>query len=184
MKHATQCIAALLLLTACGAGTEREWRVDRAKEGAMGFELKSPAFDPQGPIPARHTGEGPDVSPPLEWEGVPEGTAELALICDDPDAPRPTPWVHWVLYGIPASATSLAEGVEGIGVEGKNDFGRSGYGGPMPPPGHGTHHYHFKLYALEEPLDLPPGATKDEVVRAMEGIILAAAELVGTYERE
>lgn len=149
----------------------------------MGFELKSPAFDRQAPIPRRHTGEGEDVSPALEWKGAPQGTKELALVCDDPDAPRPKPWVHWVLYGIPAATTGLAEGDEGDAVEGKNDFGRPGYGGPMPPKGHGVHHYHFKLYALDAPAGLEPGATKEQLLAAIRGHVLAETELVGTYER-
>ena len=153
------------------------------KEGVMPLEVKSSAFAAGGTIPRKYTGEGTDVSPPLSWSNVPEGTKEFALICDDPDAPRPTPWVHWVLYKIPASVRELPEGSSGGAREGRNDFGNRGYGGPMPPPGHGVHHYHFKLYALDTELDLPPGATKDQVLAAMRGHVLAQGELVGTYQR-
>ena len=148
------------------------------------FKLSTSAFEPEGRIPRKYTGEGVDVSPALSWSGAPKGTVEFALICDDPDAPRKDPWVHWVLYKIPADRTSLAEGSADSAVEGKNDFGRNGYNGPMPPPGHGVHHYHFKLYALNQPLGITkPGATKAEVLKAMQGHILGEAELIGTYER-
>lgn len=145
--------------------------------------LSSTAFDDGGRIPRKYTGEGEDISPPLAWTGVPGGTREIALICDDPDAPTPSPWVHWVLYGIPGSATSLKEGSAGGAVEGRNDFGRSGYGGPMPPRGHGVHRYYFQVYALDRQLDLKAGATKEQLLAAMKGRIIAQGRLVGTYER-
>jgi Raf kinase inhibitor-like YbhB/YbcL family protein len=146
--------------------------------------LSSPAFDSGKPIPRRHTGEGEDLSPPLVWSGLPPGTLELALICDDPDAPRPTPWVHWVRYGIPPTTRSLPEGAARPGVDGANSWPEGkGYRGPMPPPGHGVHHYHFRLYALDTTLDLEPGATKAQLLAAMQDHILAMADLVGTYER-
>jgi len=155
-----------------------------AKEETMAIAITSTAFTAGGKIPVKHTGEGADTSPPLSWKGVPAGTKELALICDDPDAPRPTPWVHWILYKIPSTKASLAEGSAGGATEGRNDFGNSGYGGPMPPPGHGVHHYHFKLYALDAELSLKPGATKDQLLKAMKGHVLAEGELTGTYERK
>lgn len=148
------------------------------------LKIESSAFSANSPIPKKYTGEGQDVSPPLSWSGAPDGTAELVLICDDPDAPTPEPWVHWVAYKIPGNASGLPEGDAGSAVEGVNDFGKTEYGGPMPPPGHGTHHYHFKLYALGEPLALnQPGAKKSEALNAMQGNILEEAELIGTYER-
>ncbi|MBN1417282.1 MAG: YbhB/YbcL family Raf kinase inhibitor-like protein [Planctomycetes bacterium] len=150
----------------------------------MTIALTSNAFPAGGKVPAKYTGEGADVSPPLAWTAVPPGTKEFALICDDPDAPRATPWVHWVLYKIPPGATGLAEGSAGGGTEGKNDFGRTAYGGPMPPPGHGVHHYYFRLYALGVALDLKPGATKAQLLKAMKGHVLAEGELIGTYERK
>ncbi len=161
----------------------------------MAFKLSSSAFDAGKPIPRKYSGEGNDVSPPLAWDGAPEGTKEFALICDDPDAPTPKPWVHWVIYGIAADVRQLPEGVKRepqlrepvAAKQGKNswDSGATiGYRGPMPPPGHGTHRYHFKLYALDIPLELAPSATKDQLLAAIKGHVLAEAELIGTYERK
>ncbi len=150
----------------------------------MTMQIRSSAFDAGSRIPRRHTGEGEDTSPALDWSGAPEGTRELALICDDPDAPTPKPWVHWVLYKIPADLTSLAEGDSGGGLKGRNDFGRTGHGGPLPPPGHGVHHYRFKIYALNQELSLQAGATKEELLEAMQVHVLAEGELVATYERK
>jgi len=147
------------------------------------MKITSSAFTAGGPIPRRYTGEGEDVSPPLAWDAVPDGTKEFALICDDPDAPLPEPWVHWVVYRIPPDVRSLPEGDIGDAVEGRNSWGRIGYGGPMPPPGHGVHHYHFRLYALDAPLHLKPGTTKEDLLAAMAGHVLAEAEVVGTYRR-
>jgi Raf kinase inhibitor-like YbhB/YbcL family protein len=158
----------------------------------MSMDITSPAFAPDSPIPTRFTGDGEDVSPPLEWAGLPDGTVELSLIVDDPDAPGAEPWVHWVLYRIPAASSGLAEGLSGdAGAleaaggpgEGANDFGRVGYGGPAPPRGHGVHHYQFKLYALDMALDLAGGVTKKELLEAMSGHVLGQGLLVGTYER-
>jgi Raf kinase inhibitor-like YbhB/YbcL family protein len=157
----------------------------------MKLTVRSTAFDAGQRIPKKHTGEGEDVSPALAWSDVPAGTVELALIMDDPDAPTPAPWVHWVLYKLPAKTTGLTEGVAKTdkpadlpgALQGKNSFNRVGHNGPMPPPGHGTHHYHFKLYALDQALTLGPGATKAKLVEAMRGHILAEGELIGTYSR-
>ena len=153
----------------------------------MNLELTSPAFADGGAIPPRYTCDGADVSPPLDWIDPPEGTKSLTLICDDPDAPMGT-WVHWVLYGIAADRTTLREGVptdpvvKGIGVQGKNDFKRVGYGGPCPPHGK-PHRYFFKLYALDSRLELKPGAKKADLERAMKGHLLATGQLVWTYQR-
>ena len=162
--------------------------VPRSEEGgAMMIRLTSPAFQAGQPIPSRYTADGADVSPPLSWSGVPEGTRSLALVCDDPDAPRGT-WVHWVLYGLPPTVTELPEGVPADPTtpqgakQGTNDFGRLGYGGPAPPPGK-PHRYFFKIYALDIVPDLAPGASKQELLSAMEGHILAQGELMGTYKR-
>ena len=149
----------------------------------MGIELSSPAFEPGTSIPRKHTGEGQDVSPALSWSALPEGTKEIALICDDPDAPRAEPWVHWVVYKIPAERTGLPEGGAQEALEGNNDFGGQGYGGPMPPRSHGVHHYHFKIYALDAELEAVTGLTKDRLLEAIEGHILDEGELIGTYER-
>ncbi len=156
----------------------------------MTLELTSRAFEQGQSIPTKHAykGEGDNLSPPLAWSGAPEGTQSFALICDDPDAPsplrpRPKPWVHWVVYDLPAGLASLDEGGNGGGVEGTTDFGEKAYGGPMPPPGSGTHRYFFKLYALDATLGLDPGASKADLLAAMEGHVLAEVELFGTYER-
>ena len=161
----------------------------------MTLTLSSSAFTQGHPIPKKYTGEGEDVSPPLAWSGLPAGTKELALICDDPDAPRDEPWVHWVIYKIPATASGLPEGVpkksrlkEPAGaLQGKNSWPEGeniGYGGPMPPPGHGVHHYYFKLYALDMALEVEPGLNKKALLEKMQGHILAETELMGTYERQ
>ena len=158
----------------------------------MAITITSEAFKAGAAIPKKHTGEADDTSPPLAWSGVPNGAKELALICDDPDAPRAEPWVHWVIYGIPADAKGLPEGVSTKETlqgpqgarQGLSDFGKVGYGGPMPPRGHGTHHYYFKLYALDAPLNLAPRLTKKKLLDAMKGHILAQGELIGTYERK
>ncbi|HUT55471.1 MAG TPA: YbhB/YbcL family Raf kinase inhibitor-like protein [bacterium] len=154
------------------------------EEKAVAITVTSTAFEAGKPIPKRYTGEGENVSPPLAWPGAPAGTKELALICDDPDAPRPQPFVHWVLYGIPPTVTSLQEAATGAATDGLNGRGQPGYTGPMPPPGSGPHHYHFKIYALDAALGLKPGLTKTELLKSMEGHILAQGELIGTYERK
>ncbi len=146
----------------------------------MGLRVLSPAFKSMASIPKKYTCEGEDIHPPLVIEDIPEGTVSLAIICDDPDAPAGT-WVHWVEWNIPPRAY-LEEGKH-YGVLGVNDFGRLGYGGPCPPKGHGPHRYFFKLYALSENLSLAEGSSKAQLESAMEGKILAKAELVGTYER-
>ncbi len=152
----------------------------------MEIKLKSPAFEEGGMIPSRCTNDGFDMSPALEWKSVPEGCETLAIICDDPDAPMGT-WVHWVIFNIPESLTGLEEDVPadkilpgGI-VQGMNDFRRIGYGGPCPPSG--THRYFFKIYALDTNLELSPGATKAQLLKAMEGHILAQGQLMGRYSR-
>ena len=149
----------------------------------MTIEVSSPAFESGATIPKKYTGEGQDISPPLKWSSLPQGTKEIAIICDDPDAPTQEPFVHWVLYNIPADQTGLPEGTTEGSLEGKNDFGGRGYGGCMPPRGHGAHPYHFKVYALDTKLDAPAGLSKEELLAAMEGRILDEGELVGTYVR-
>lgn len=153
-----------------------------------GPTLSSTAFEANGAIPTAHTCEGADTSPALSWGELPEGTAALALIVDDPDAPDPAApkmtWVHWVLYDLPASSTSLPEGgalPEGT-REGQNDWKRTGWGGPCPPIG--THRYFFKLYALSAPLGDLGDTDKAGVLAAMEGKVLGQVELVGTYAKQ
>jgi Raf kinase inhibitor-like YbhB/YbcL family protein len=151
------------------------------------WELSSPAFGPGEPIPVQYTCDGEDASPPLEWDEPPQGTASLALIADDPDAPLGT-WVHWVLYDLPPQTRALPEDVAPDpepsigGRHGQSGWRRLGYGGPCPPSG--THRYYFRLYALDQVLDLDPGATKAQLLQAMEGHVMAQAELMGTYARQ
>jgi len=157
----------------------------------MSITLYSDAFASGQTIPRRYTGDGEDLSPPLTWTGLPPGTKELALIVDDPDAPRTEPWVHWVLYKIPADVQTLAEGVSPtptlnapLGArQGKNSWGTNGYRGPAPPKGHGKHRYHFRLYALDAPLPEAQGLDKAGLEEAMQGHVLTEADLVGTYQR-
>jgi Raf kinase inhibitor-like YbhB/YbcL family protein len=154
---------------------------------AMALTLSSPAFTAGAEIPTQHTCDGADLSPALRWGGAPAATKSYALIADDPDAPVGT-WVHWVIYDLPAATTQLPQGVptdESLstgGTQGINDFRKVGYGGPCPPAGK-PHRYFFKLYALDAATNLKPRATKQEVLRAMEGHVLAQAELMGTYRR-
>ncbi len=147
----------------------------------MSITVTSTSFKEGEKIPRLYTCDDQDLSLPLAWTGVPTNTASLALIMDDPDAPSGT-WVHWVLFNLSPSLTGLEQGKNGGGVEGKNDFGRSGYGGPCPPRG-STHRYYVKLYALDGMLDLKAGATKAQVEKAMQGHILAQGQLMGKYGR-
>lgn len=152
----------------------------------MEIKIMSSAFGEGGMIPQKYTCDGEDVSPPLSWTDVPEGAKVIALINDDPDAPMGT-WVHWVIFNIPASVRELPEDVppqkelKDGARQGRNDFGRIGYGGPCPP--RGTHRYYFKIYALDAVLSLPAGATKAELLKAMEGHIVAQGQLIGRYQR-
>jgi Raf kinase inhibitor-like YbhB/YbcL family protein len=153
---------------------------------SMTFTLKSASFGSEDSIPRKYTCDGADISPPLVWSNVPEGTLSFALIADDPDAPGET-WVHWVLYGIPSSARTLTESIPPDGkladgsMNGKNSWGKLGYRGPCPPSG--THRYFFKLYGLDTVLNLGAGATKEQLISAMKGHILSQAELMGKYKR-
>ena len=141
----------------------------------MSIRINSSAFQNGQPIPKKYTGEGEDVSPLLTWAGVPASAKELAMIVDDPDAPMAEPFVHWVIYKIPPGTSGLPEGVPKDAtladprgaVQGKNDFKKTGYGGPMPPKGHGVHHYHFKFYALDKMLNVQPGLDKKGLLSAM-----------------
>ena len=151
------------------------------------MELKSPAFDSGADIPRKYTCDGTDLSPPLRWEHAPAGAKGFALIADDPDAPVGT-WVHWVIYDLPAGTNELAEGTATTETlssgarQGVNDFRKIGYGGPCPPAGP-PHRYFFKLYAMDGPTNLKPRATKQQLLDAMKGHILAEAQLMGRYKR-
>jgi Raf kinase inhibitor-like YbhB/YbcL family protein len=157
-----------------------EVSVSKAPSSAP-FALSSPAFAAGAAIPRKYGCDGRGISPPLAWAGVPDGAVELELLVDDPDA---NGFVHWVAAGIAPSSDGVAEGTSGsdaVPVEGRNSFGRTGWGGPCPPSG--THHYRFRLYAVSRPLGLPDGVTADELRRAIRDVMLATAELTGTYSR-
>jgi Raf kinase inhibitor-like YbhB/YbcL family protein len=191
----TAVLFSALLLTACGApnltgqpASAETGAPPESLEGAMSFELTSTAFSQGEPIPARYSCDGEDISPPLTWSDPPEGTQSFALIMDDPDAPVGT-WDHWILFNIPVGRRELPENApleaknqdpDAIFV-GRNSWGRADYGGPCPPSG--THRSFFKLYALNTTLGLLSGANKGELLKGMEGYILAQTELMGTYTR-
>ena len=178
-------LMALLLAGIATTGCSQEPK--SANGNVMKIQVASDAFADGQPIPAKYTGDGADVSPPLTWSKTPAGTKSLALICDDPDAPAGT-WVHWVMYNMPAIEDVLAENISKTGTledgreQGKNSFGKIGYNGPAPPPGK-THRYFFKIYALDARLDLPDGATKKDLLKAMDGHVLGEGQLMGTYRR-
>jgi Raf kinase inhibitor-like YbhB/YbcL family protein len=175
-------VVVMVALSAC------EPQDDQQKgESKMDLKVTSTAFVDGGMIPPKYTADGQDVSPPLAWEGVPEGAKSIALINDDPDAPMGT-WVHWLVWNLPPDAAILDEDVapdaelpNGI-RQGTTDFGRTGYGGPAPPSG--VHRYFFKVYALDAMLDLRAGAIKPELEKAIKGHILAQGQLMGKYTRE
>jgi len=157
----------------------------------MSIHIECELFEHGQSIPRECTGDGLDRSPALTWSGLPAAARQLALIVDDPDAPTPEPWVHWVLYCLPAETTSLPAGVpreahlaQPAGtVQGLNSWQQTGYRGPAPPKGHGRHRYFFRLYALDVVLKLPDDLNKQALLQAMHGHIVATGELMGTYER-
>ena len=185
----------LALAVACGGDSEEE--TPPAAETPVGekdgvtFSLESEAFASEAAIPSRYTCDGEDVSPGLSWSDAPANTEAFAMILDDPDAPGGT-FTHWLLYNVPPSLSSLPEGVPNDAAppvaagqaahQGLNDFGTLGYGGPCPPPG-AAHRYNFTLYALDETVDLAPGASKQRLLEAMQGHILGEGRLIGTYSR-
>jgi Raf kinase inhibitor-like YbhB/YbcL family protein len=158
----------------------------RREVQTMTIQVSSAAFEEGGMIPAKYTCDGDDISPPLQWAGIPQATKSIALICDDPDAPMGT-WVHWVMWNIPPEVKELAEHIlsepelpDGA-RQGLSDFRRPGYGGPCPPSG--VHRYYFKIYALDTMLDLPDSTRKADLLKAMKGHILAEGQLMGKYSR-
>lgn len=159
----------------------------RARGRQVNIQISSSAFANGGTIPKQFTCDGADVSPQLDWSDVPQGTKSIVLIVDDPDAPAGT-WVHWVLYNLPGNTNRISEGIQkqerlpNGARQGRNDFRKIGYNGPCPPPGK-VHRYFFKLYALDQALDLKAGAGKADVERAMKGHILTQGELIGKYGR-
>jgi len=185
--------ACAALLSACTSrqesGTEPVDTAVAPRPLAGTLKIASPAFAHEGAIPARYTCDGDDVSPPLSWSGAPPGTKSLALIIDDPDAPDPAApriiWVHWALYDIPPTSAGLAEGVTSLPEgtrEGRNDWGRTGYGGPCPPIG--RHRYRHTLHALDVVLPDLGSPTRAELDRALEGHVIDRAVLTGTYQKQ
>jgi Raf kinase inhibitor-like YbhB/YbcL family protein len=177
-------------------GTIATWESDalRAQTAPPKLTLTSAVLKPDQPMPRDYTPDGRNVSPPIAWSNAPAGTREFALLLEDPGAGSPPPYVHWVIYKIPPTAKGLPENIpidpaapmptEIAGaVQGSNGFRRNIYRGPAPPPGP-AHHYHFILYALDQPLTAKPGLTRQELLDAMKGHILTQAELVATYQRE
>ncbi len=177
----------LLLVLSLVAGVRLGMPVEETATRRDTMELNSSAFSQGRAIPTKYTCDGKDVSPPLTWTETPPGTKSLALIADDPDAPMGT-WVHWVIYNLPPAMRQLPEELPTDGrlpdgtIQGKTDFGRPGYGGPCPPSG--THRYFFHLFALDTTLALPPASTSKQLKAAMQGHILAEAQLMGTYRRK
>lgn len=186
MRRAICFLVVPLFLLCCSCRRESQTEPSETEVRKMNIELTSPAFEDGGTIPKQYTRDGPDVSPPLTWTPVPKGTKSLALICDDPDAPMGT-WVHWVIFNLPSDIGELPENVPALRAlasrakQGTNDFGRIGYGGPCPPSG--THRYYFKLYALDTELNLEAGATKAELLDAVDGHVLGEGRLMGRYSR-
>jgi Raf kinase inhibitor-like YbhB/YbcL family protein len=181
-------------LTSCGSDRPSDAipaEVQSRPGGKATIRLESPSFQEGGTIPRVHTCDGKETSPPLSWSGVPEGTRSLALIVDDPDAPGGT-FNHWVLFDLPPDLKELKEGIPtkgevpltpggGTARQGTNDFDQFGYGGPCPPKG--SHRYFFVLYALDVRPNLKPGATRNDLLQAMKGHILAEGRLMGRYSR-
>lgn len=147
------------------------------------ISITSPAFSHGEAIPDRYTGAGANVSPAVRFANVPDGAHELAVVCHDPDAPLTEGFTHWVLYGIQPDADEISEGSGDAFTQGANDFGKEGYDGPAPPPGHGTHFYYFHLYALDAPLDAGAGLTRQELLSRIHDQIIEQNRLVGTYQR-
>ena len=191
MVHLVIALVLLIATTSCKSAQESAKEDPQKpapeKTELVKLEVRSIAFEHDSLIPREYTCDGEDISPALTWSGVPDGVKSLALICDDPDAPSGV-WVHWVLYGIPPDTESLPAAVPGenevLGgmLHGTTSVGRAGYGGPCPPKGK-PHRYFFKLYAMDAELELEPGRTKEELLAAMEGHVVARGELMGRYGR-
>jgi Raf kinase inhibitor-like YbhB/YbcL family protein len=177
---------AMLLAGMITAGCSQEPK--SATGHVMKIKLASAAFADGQPIPVKYTGDALDISPPLAWTNAPAGTKSFALIADDPDAPVGT-WTHWLIYDLPPNTTALAEDMLKVpqlrngAKQGLNDSKKTGYGGPMPPPGK-AHRYYFKLYALDAMTGLAPGAAKTNLLKAMDGHVLGEGKLMGTYQRQ
>jgi Raf kinase inhibitor-like YbhB/YbcL family protein len=187
MKNYLFCFfLTIFLITGGGETIQAKDQMNAKIKGGKAMEITSSSFVHEDMILAKYTCDGQNISPPLAWSGAPKETKSFALICDDPDAPAGT-WVHWVIFDIPANINSLPEKVSrqeeiaGLGKSGKNSSRRYGYDGPCPPSG--THRYYFKLYALDSMLNMNAGLTKEELLKAIKGHILAEAQLMGRYKR-
>jgi Raf kinase inhibitor-like YbhB/YbcL family protein len=178
-------------LSSVHAGEEKIVSNQAGQNRVLSLQISSGAFIDGGSIPTHCTPQGVNSSPELTWSGVPVGTRELVLIVEDPDAPFMKPFVHWILHRLPPSVHTLPAALPttiqlsdlGGAVQGVNDAKTRGWFGPQPPRGHGVHHYHFQLFAVDTQLSLGPDATRDELSRALHGHVLASGELIGTYER-
>ena len=189
--HFFSILIALIIMLACQPETEQdaeaeiiELQQSQTSSDSASLKITSSAFINEGMIPARYTCDGDNIAPELNWRHIPDNVVSFALICDDPDAPNGT-WIHWVLFNIPAGDSCLTlEKNEHVQkhIDGVNSWGSTGYGGPCPPSG--THRYYFKLYALDTMLDLNAGATKDELLEAMDGHILVSGQIMGRYQRQ
>lgn len=191
MRTRASAFTILLSLTLPGCGASRQPRSPdppgkQSSDQKSEIKVTSVAFKEGQPIPRQYTCNGVNVSPPIEWSGVPKAAKTIAVVADDPDAPAGT-WVHWVLYNLPAENIGLVENVpadetlKAGGFQGKNDFEKIGYGGPCPPSG--THHYFFKVYAVDAELPLKAGATKADLETALSGHVMTQGQLMGTYQR-
>jgi Raf kinase inhibitor-like YbhB/YbcL family protein len=188
MKKYFFCFFAVICLIAAGRNTPAgaKDKIDANIKGGKVMEIKSSSFNHEDMIPAKYTCDGQNISPSLAWSGAPKETKSFALICDDPDAPVGT-WIHWVIFDIPANVNGFPENVvrkeevPGLGKNGKNSSQNFGYDGPCPPGG--THRYYFKLYALDAMLNLKAGLTKEDLLAAMKGHVLAEAQIMGRYKR-
>jgi Raf kinase inhibitor-like YbhB/YbcL family protein len=170
--------------------SHEDYRTDERLSDAR-FKMSSPEFERLGMMPVRYSALGANISPPLRWSGAPRDTVELALICEDPDAPMPRPFVHWILYGLPATVSALPAGLPPhedfelpvLGRQGKNSLQQIGYTGPNPPFWHGIHHYVFRLFALNKPIELWPGAGREDFYKAIENAVIAESRIVGLFEK-
>jgi Raf kinase inhibitor-like YbhB/YbcL family protein len=186
VRNIVVAITLTLLLCSCKEAKQANLNAEGDKQ-IMDIKITSSAFAEGGMIPAKYTCDGADISPPLQWDAVPEGTKTVALISDDPDAPMGT-WVHWVLFNLPPDVKELPENVppdetlSNGATQGTSSFQKIGYGGPCPPSG--THRYFFKLYALDAELDLDSSANKARLIKAMEGHIIGEGQLIGKYKRQ
>jgi Raf kinase inhibitor-like YbhB/YbcL family protein len=171
---------ALLLTCSRGEGRSVAEASEAPKEATHGMTISSPAFADGKSIPAKYTCDGSDTIPPLAFAGVPQAAKSLALVVDDPDAPGGT-FDHWIVWNIPPSTSSVAEGKAPQGMTGRNGFGKDGYGGPCPPGG--EHRYFFKLYALDSTMNLSPSSVKADLEKAMKGHVIAQAQMMGRYRR-